>query len=212
MTRSSQSAAVPCRIAIGPVKKKGTTISAMVAVTGPAPCRQITPRARARTAAMASSAALPTITRASVSPPTGKMKCPLPRSMPSPSRTAAADPASPAAKVTAPITIALAARTWPRRGAGGERGADQAAPVLGGNEHRRDHERHDQPGKHPGDAGVGGPAAARGVPHGGRDVTRSLHREDPASLAVPAGQRGCTRRRTRDPGRPTGSRAGCPTR
>ena len=117
MTRSSQSAAVPCRTAIGPVKKKGTTISAMVAVTGPAPFRQITPRARAKTAAMASSAALPAITRASVSPPTGKMTRPLPRSMRSPSSTAAADPASPAAKVTAAITIALAARTWPRRGA-----------------------------------------------------------------------------------------------
>jgi hypothetical protein len=71
---------------------------------------------------------------------------------------------------------------------GGERGADQAAPVLGGDEHRSYHERHDQPGEHPGDAGVGGPAAARGVPHGGRDVTRSLHRKDPPGLAVPAGQ------------------------
>ena len=37
--------------------------------------------------------------------------------MRSPSRTAAADPASPAAKATAAVTIALAARTWPRRGA-----------------------------------------------------------------------------------------------
>ena len=72
MTRSSQSAAVPRRIAIGPVKKKGTTISAMVAVTGPAPCRQITPRARARTAATASSAAVPVITRTWARPPTGK--------------------------------------------------------------------------------------------------------------------------------------------
>jgi hypothetical protein len=36
--------------------------------------------------------------------------------MRSPSRTAAADPASPAVKVTAPMMIALAARTWPRRG------------------------------------------------------------------------------------------------
>ena len=44
------------------------------------------------------------------------MKLPLARSSRSPSRTAAMAPASPATKVTEPITTAFAARTRPRRG------------------------------------------------------------------------------------------------
>ena len=47
---------------------------------------------------------------------TGRMTLPLARSNHSPAMTAAMAPASPAAKVTEPMTMALAARTWPRRG------------------------------------------------------------------------------------------------
>ena len=116
VTRSSQPAAPGGRTLSGLAKKYGTTITATTTATGPAPCRKIVPRASARTAATASSAAVPAIRRASVSALTGSTNLPLARSSRPPTASAAAAPASPATKVTEPTTIAFAARTRPRSG------------------------------------------------------------------------------------------------
>ena len=62
------------------------------------------------------SAAAPAMTRTSVSAVTGRIGLPPPRSFPRPTGSATAIPAIPAASATAPITMAFAARTRPRRG------------------------------------------------------------------------------------------------
>src|SRR6266702_24702 len=88
----------------------------MTTVTAPALRRSMLPTARARTAATASSAAVPATTRSSVSNGGGFRKLPLWRRIRPPSGTTTAAAARPATKVTKPITIAFAARTRPRRG------------------------------------------------------------------------------------------------
>ncbi len=87
----------------------------MTTVTAAALRRMMVPTARARTAATASSAAVPTTIRSSVSHGTGKTYT-RPRASWAPRITAAAAATSPVTKATEPITMALAASTRPRRG------------------------------------------------------------------------------------------------
>ena len=68
------------------------------------------------TAATASTAAVPAITRTCVSALAGYTYTPLPRRIRWPSTTAMAALSSPATKVTTPVTTALAASARPRRG------------------------------------------------------------------------------------------------
>ena len=165
---------------------------------------------------------------ASVAPGTGQLPLPPPQAWP-PSGIAMAAASSPVAKLTAPITIALAASTRPRRGLAVERDADQAAPVLGGDEHRRDHDHGDQPGERADEGVVERLAGARAghvrgdVPGPGHGERRRPVRYPPGmagDVAVRArrrsgcrpsrwpGRRARRARTARWPGRPAGSRLG----
>ena len=67
----------------------------------------------------------------------------------------------------------------------GQGDADQAAPVLGGDEHRPHNDHHDQPGERAREGlGDGGAHALRA--HGRRDVAGAAHRERAADLVEPA--------------------------
>lgn len=87
----------------------GTTTTAMPAVIAAGPRRNSAPSPSASTAVAAIIRATPPISRTCASPDTGSRTAPLPRSSPVPRDTVAAVAASPAAKVTAAITTALAA-------------------------------------------------------------------------------------------------------
>ena len=112
--RSTQSAAPAGRTETTP-SRYGRTITTMTTVTAAALRRRMVPTARARTAATATSAAVPTTMRSSVSHGTGNTYT-RPRASWVPRITAAAAATSAAAKATEPITMALAASTRPRRG------------------------------------------------------------------------------------------------
>src|SRR5216684_1930991 len=111
--RSSHCEALAGRMDATP-RMYGSTIATMTVVTAAALRRNRAPTASARTAATAISAAVPAITRTSVSHDTGNTY-ELWRAIWAPKLTAATAATSPATKVTEPITIALAARTRPRR-------------------------------------------------------------------------------------------------
>ena len=87
----------------------------MTTVTAAALRRSMVPTARARTATTATSAAVPTTMRSSVSHDTGNTYT-RPRASWVPRITAAAAATSPVTKATEPITMAFAASTRPRRG------------------------------------------------------------------------------------------------
>ncbi len=87
----------------------------MTTVTAAALRRSMVPTARARTATTATSAAVPTTMRSSVSHDTGNTYT-RPRASWVPRNTAAAAATSPVTKATEPSTMALAASTRPRRG------------------------------------------------------------------------------------------------
>src|ERR1039458_9828882 len=113
--RSSQSAAPTGRMEAAP-RMYGSTIATMTRLTAAALRRSIVPRATARTAATAISAAVPTTMRSSVGHGTGYTYEPRACASWAPKITAAAAAASPATKLTAPITMAFAASIRPRRG------------------------------------------------------------------------------------------------
>ena len=94
----------------------GSTMPAITAVTAPALRRSSVPTASPSMAATPSSAAVPTTTCSQVSAVTGGIGLPFSCSKCSPSGIVTATATSPAANVTAASTIALAARTRPRRG------------------------------------------------------------------------------------------------
>ena len=123
-------------------------MATMTIVTAAAVRRTIAPRATASTAATATS----TPCRRSCGPRSAadrehvaelaSARCAIPPS------TAMTTATSPTANVTAATTIALAASTRPRRGLAASVVPDQPAPVLGGDEHDRDHDHRDQPREH----------------------------------------------------------------
>ena len=104
--------------------------------------------ARASTAATASSAAVPTITRSSVSGVSRERRsCRCARSRCSPSGSATAAATSPATNATAPITTALAASTRPRRGLGANVVRIRPRRYSAVMNSAADHDQHDQPGE-----------------------------------------------------------------
>ena len=112
--RSTQLAALAGRIATA--RMYGSTTTTITAATAAALRRRIAPTATARTATRATSAAVPAKTLSSVSQLTGRMYRPSFRSRGTPSAIDAMEAARPTVKATRPMTIALAARTRPRRG------------------------------------------------------------------------------------------------
>jgi hypothetical protein len=78
-------------------------------------------------------------------------------------------------------------------GRGGQRDADQPAPVLAGDEDRGHHDQRDQPEERPGQRPLPGDDIS-GVPGVGTDVSRAGHGDRAGALAKRAGQR---------PGQPT---------
>jgi hypothetical protein len=70
--------------------------------------------------------------------------------------------------------------------AGRQGGADQAPPVLGGDEHHPDDDHHDQPGERAHQGLGDGGAKARRAGHGRRDVAGPGHGEPTAGLVEPA--------------------------
>ena len=98
------------------VSRNGITTVTIAIVMAAALRRSTAPRATAKTAATASSAAVPTTTRTSVSAGDGQHDRPLFRSSGTPSPIANAEATRPSTNATAAATMALAASTWPRRG------------------------------------------------------------------------------------------------
>jgi hypothetical protein len=119
------------------------------------------PTARARTAATASSAAVPTIMRSSVSHGTGYTYDAVPRraSWAEDHRGGGGD--QPGHEGDRADHDGLGGQHPAPARARGQRDADQAPPVLGGDEHRRDHDHRDQPGERADEVCViGGPPPA----------------------------------------------------
>ena len=112
--RSSQSS-TPTGSTEATLRMYGSTIATTTMVIAATLRRSTAPRARASTAATASSAAVPATARSSVVHVTGNRYALLRPSW-VPRITAAAAAARPTTKVTAPITRAFAASTRPRRG------------------------------------------------------------------------------------------------
>ena len=97
-------------------RMNGSTITTIAAVTAAALRRSMVPSARARTVATASRAAVPATTRSQVSQDTGNTYVPWSRDSRTPTTTAMTAATRPAANMAEAITMALAARTRPRRG------------------------------------------------------------------------------------------------
>ena len=188
VTRTSHSSAPTGSTPSSTASRYGSTIPAITAVTAPALRRSSVPTARASTAATASSAAVPTTIRASVRAGTGSIGLPFSCSRCSPSGIAIAAATSPAANVTAGQHDRLGGQHPAAPRAGGERGADQPAPVLGGHEHDADHHQDDQPDERARQGLLDSAQAAAAAVRG--DVARPGHGELAAGLGEPLRRRG----------------------
>ncbi len=116
VSRSSQ-APTPDGTMLRPASRNGRTTVTTATVMAAALRRSTAPSATAKTAARASTAAVPTMTRTSVSAGTVSSTWPWFSSFGTPTATDSAEATSPVTNATAPITTALAASTAPRRGA-----------------------------------------------------------------------------------------------
>ena len=189
----------PCAAGSGPkASRYGTNITTITVATAGALRRTMVPMASASTAATASSAPVPATIRASVSSETGHARPPGPaqQARADGEREGGGDQAGDEADRADHDGLGGKQPAAARRG--GQRDADQPAPVLGGDEHRGHHDQRDQPEERP----VQRPleetsASAVLAPDGGADVAGTGHGDRAGALAERAGQSGARSRRRR---------------
>src|SRR5262245_60302077 len=175
VSRSSH-AETPAGRMLGTARTWGSTIATMTAAAAAALRRSMAPTARARTAATASSAAVPAITRRSVSADAVAVGAQDPLAK----RDGEGGGDQPGDEGNRRDHDGLGRQHLAAARAGGQRGADQAAPVFGGDELGRHHDHRDKPGERA-DEGALDP----GTVHDRRDVARPGDGEPAAGLLNP---------------------------